>query len=228
MYEQVSGAATRQWLAGQWLTDGSMDSVKEINTQSLEFLCEMAAPPTRRLPAMFTGQVHAWQDLTAVARAQLAASPYLLADAGFDDESRWLRLEKRVVRDLPRTLSEPAFVGAGAEDFVRRVLVLGWHLARANRQLARVVLGMTPACAERIAALRLQDLDWLAANQPGWVRPRWESQPRVWRHLLFAARNQDGELLTQVSLRGIQLMAANVLAGMWAPERRRNTLESQL
>jgi hypothetical protein len=91
------------------------------------------------------------------------------------------------------------------------VLVLGWHLARANRQLARVVLGMSPACAERIAQLRLHDLDWLAEHRPGWVRPRWEKQPRVWQHLLAAARGPDSELLTRVSLRGLQLMAAGML-----------------
>jgi hypothetical protein len=116
-----------------------------------------------------------------------------------------------MVHDLPYAHSAPVFVGRGSQDFVRQVLVLGWHLARANRQLARVVLGMTPECAARVATLRLQDLDWLAVHCPGWVRPRWEKQPRIWRHLLLAARDQDQEQLTQVSLRGIQLMAAVVL-----------------
>ena len=32
----------------------------------------------------------------------------------------------------------------------------------------------------------------------------------MWRHLLLAARDPDREQLTQVSLRGLQLMAANV------------------
>jgi hypothetical protein len=90
------------------------------------------------------------------------------------------------------------------------VLMFAWHLARANRQLARVVLGMSPGAAVHIASLRLQDLDWLAQHRPGWVRPRWEKQPRMWRHLLLAARDPDRDHLTQVSLRGLQLMAANV------------------
>jgi hypothetical protein len=109
------------------------------------------------------------------------------------------------------------FTGPGAADFIRSVLVFGWHLARANRQLARVVLGMSPACADRLAQLRLQDLDWLAQHRPGWVRPRWERQPRIWQHLLAAARCPDTELLTRVSLRGLQLMAAGILAA--APAR---------
>jgi hypothetical protein len=205
------GAASRQWRVGQWLADGSMEAVAEINAQCLEFLCALADGPARHLPDMFTGQLGAWRGLSDSARAQLAASPYLLADAGFDDESRWLLPARRLVQDLPAASVEPVFAGAGAQEFIRAVLVFGWHLARANRQLARVVLGMTPACAARVGALGLRDLDWVAQHHPEWVRPRWERQPRVWRHLLGAAREPDMTLLTQVSLRGLQLLAANVL-----------------
>ena len=210
MEGQIEGASA-QWLAGRWFADGSLDSVVEINTQCLEHLGAMAAAAPPGCAAMFAGQLAAWGELSSGARAQLAASPYLLADAGFDDEDRWQALQQRMVHDLPATLAEPVFVGPGAADFIRRVLMLGWHLARANRQLARVVLGMTPACAVRLSALRLQDMDWLTQHRPGWVRPRWEKQPRIWRHLLLAARDPDQALLTQVSLRGLQLLAANVL-----------------
>jgi hypothetical protein len=143
--------------------------------------------------------------------------PWLLVDAGFADLPRWRCLEQRMVHDLPQQYTETVFVGAGAGDFIRRVLMLGWHLARAERQLARVVLGMSAPCAERIGQLRLQDLDWLALHRPGWVRPRWERQPQVWRHLLLAARDPGNEQLTQVSLRGIQLMAAGVLTAAGQP-----------
>lgn len=209
MEGQLAGAVGQQWLAGRWLADGSLDSVAEINMQCLEFLAAMAAGP-QPVPAMFSGQLAGWRDLSAAGRAQLAASPYLLADAGFDDETRWVQLSQRMVHDLPPVQVEPVFVGPGAGDFIRSVLMFAWHLARANRQLARVVLGMSPGSAIRIAALRLQDMDWLAQHRPGWVRPRWENEPRLWRHLLLAARDPDGEQLTQVSLRGLQLMAANV------------------
>jgi hypothetical protein len=208
MEEQLAGAAAQHWLAGRWLADGSLDSVAEINLQCLEYLAEMAASPQPN--PILAGELAGWRDLSLTARAQLAASPYLLVDAGFDDEARWLQLAQRMVHDLPAVQAEAVFVGPGAGDFIRRVLMFAWHLARANRQLARVVLGMSPGSAVRIAGLRLQDLDWLVEHRPGWVRPRWEKQPRVWRHLLLAARNPDRDQLTQVSLRGLQLMAANV------------------
>ncbi len=208
---RMSGAAVRHWRAGQWLADGSLDAVTEINLQCLDFLAAMAAEGQVACPMFAAGQRAAWNAMPEALRARLAASPCLLVDAAFDDESRWRCLAPRMVQDLPPQYVVPVFVGAGAADFIRRVLVFGWHLARANRQLARVVLGMSPACADLIARLRLQDLDWLAMHRPGWVRPRWERQPRIWQHLLAAAREPDAELLTRVSLRGLQLMAAGVL-----------------
>ncbi len=198
--------------AGHWLADGSLDAVVEINHQCLDYLVAMAACGPAACPSLFAGQGAGWREMPEAVRSRLAASPYLLVDAGFDDELRWAGLAPRMVQDAPVQFADAVFTGSGAGDFIRRVLVLGWHLARANRQLARVVLGMSPTCADRIALLRLQDLDWLALHRPGWVRPRWERQPRVWRHLLLAAHDPDALRLTQVSLRGLQLMASGVLA----------------
>jgi hypothetical protein len=207
----MTSAAVRHWRAGQWLADGTLDAVTEINLQCLEFLEAMSAAGLHSCPPV-SPQRPIWRDMSVELRTRLAASPYLLVDAAFDDEARWRCLVPRMVQDLPRQFAAPVFVGEGAADFIRSVLVFGWHLARANRQLARVVLGMSPACGDLIAQLRLQDLDWLARHRPGWVRPRWERQPRIWQHLLAAAREPDNELLTRVSLRGLQLMAAGVLA----------------
>lgn len=208
-----AGIAARQWLAGAWLGDGAMGPVEEINSQCLDLLTDMAVWPlvAARLPGVLAAQLPLWQELTPLARASLAASPYLLADAGFDDESRWQRLGAGMVRDQQRDFIQPAFEGEMVAGFVRRVLVLGWHLARVNRQLARVVLGMSPACAVQLCSLGLRDLDWIVEHRPGWVRPRWELQPRIWKHLLLAAHEDDPRRLTQAGLRGIQLMAAAVL-----------------
>lgn len=229
MDAEVSGPA--RWRVGEWLADGSMEAVAEINAQCLDYLCLLAtesAPgaalagaaasgavvagaPARRVPAMFGAQLDTWRGLSPAARAHLAASPYLLVEAGFDDEARWSLPGRRMVQDRPATHRAPVFTGPGAEAFMHGVLVFGWHLARANRQLARVVLGMTPACAARVATLKLGDMGWVVEHHPEWVRPRWERQPRVWRHLLGAALESDTALLTQVSLRGLQLMAAGML-----------------
>lgn len=219
---QAAGT-TRPWQAGNWLSDGSLDAVTDINLQCIDLLTAMAEADARLCPSLFAGQAACWHDLPPLARQRIAGSPWLLVDAGFDDAARWRCLEQRMVHDLPVQYAEPVFVGEGVADFIRQVLVLGWHLARAERQLARVVLGMSAAVADRIGQLRLQDLNWLALHRPGWVRPRWERQPQVWRHLLLAARSPGTHALTQVSLRGLQLMASGVLAagGPVVPRPRR-------
>jgi len=211
MEAQATRSTARQWQAGKWLSDGSLDAVADVNAQCIAFLADMAASDARHCPALFAGQSAFWCNLPARARQRLAAAPWLLVDGGFNDLARWRHLESRMVHDLPAQFAEPVFAGNGVADFVRRVLILGWHLARADRQVARMVLGMSAPCADRIAQLRLQDLDWLALHRPGWVRPRWERQPQVWRHLLLAARDPGSAQLTQVSLRGLQLMATAVL-----------------
>jgi hypothetical protein len=212
MKGQIPGAMFQQWLANEWLTDGSLESVQEINSQCLELLANGAeAKPLgsggaeQRLPV--------WSEVPTRAREQLAFSPYLLVDAGFADEARWRTLHELSVHDLPRAQLQPAFSGPGADVFIRRVLVFGWHMSKANPQLARILLGMTSGCAARLAALRLRELDWLADSRPGWVRLRWESQPAVWRHLIASALHNDPGRLTHASLRGLQMLAASSLRG---------------
>jgi hypothetical protein len=192
---------------------GSLDTVTEVNLQCLDHLASLGAGGT----GPFAGQEAAWATLSGAARARLAASPYLLVDAGFGDEACWRALVERNERIAPAPRPTAFFTGAEAGDFVRRVFMLGWHLAHANRQVARVVLGMSPAVAGLFSQLKLRDLDWLAQQAPGLVRLRWEHQPRVWQRLLRAAGHEDGEQLTHVSLRGLQLMAADALASLRRP-----------
>lgn len=210
MDAQASGSAVRNWRAGHWLADGSFDTVAEINRQCLQALGAMAQCGQLPLPAL---RPLGWERLSGLGLARLASCPYLLADAGFDDEARWRGLDLGMVRDQPAHLAGAVFTGPAGADFIRRVLLFGWYLARVNRQLARVALGMSPACAERLAGLHLHDLDWLAQCRPGWVRPRWERNPQIWRQLLEAAEDPDGARMVQVGLRGLQLMAAGMLGG---------------
>ena len=99
------------------------------------------------------------------------------------------------------------FVGAAGVALVRRTFVLAWHLARANPLAARILLGLTPACALRIAACPLAQLEALAELSPAWVLPRWEAQPHVWRQMMEAALADRAASLRPVQLRGLQLLA---------------------
>ena len=210
MNMQSGADTTQRWRAAHGAGE-ALAPLVEINAQCIELLCAMALQPAAQLPPLLARQPEAWRGLSAGARGQLAAVPWLLADAGFSDEARWQLFEQCATRTLPDALLEPAFRGEGARDFIRRVLMFSWHLARAQPQLARLSFGMSPACAARFATLRLVDLDRIADQLPGWVRPRWEQTPSIWRHLLRAAIEEDDRLIFRASLQGIQLLAAGCL-----------------
>ena len=200
----------RAWAAGDWLAGGVLDPLGEINGQCVELLCGMAERDPAALPILREHRP-LWRALSEEGRRRLADCPFLLVDAGFSDEARWRRLQQRGVNDQSRELRAGCFADERGAGFSRRVLMYGWHLARAHRSVARIVLGMSPACLDRIAALSLRDLEAVCEQQPGWVRPRWEAQPVVWRQMLVAALNADALAMQQASLRGIQLLAAGAI-----------------
>jgi len=186
--------------------------VAEINEQMLECLRSMAlqdapasAASSAAAPRLVALLREDWRRLDAKAQRRLSACPCLLLDAGFAQPQRW---------DAPACpgVMEPAvrggyFSGRSGVVLVRRTLVFAWHLARCNRVGARVILGMSALSAERIAASRLADLEALAELAPGWIVPRWERQPNVWRQLLGAACRGQPLMLRQAQLRALQLLA---------------------
>jgi len=185
--------------------------VAEINGFMLEILRATATADGHSSPRLVSGLRELWCELNAPAQQRLASCPYLLLDAGFSCRERWERLApERGVMD-----------GGGARGYfasprgvalVRRTLVFAWHLARSNRLTARVLLGMSAECAERIAASALRDLEALAELAPAWVAPRWEQQPAIWRQMIRAALDGRDAHFRQVQLRGVQLLAAGTVS----------------
>jgi hypothetical protein len=206
---QVVNSETRQWMAGEWLSGATLAPLVELNAQCLELVCDMAARGHGNPAQLAVGRQIA--ALAPEARKELAHAPYLLVDAGFDNPMRWQGLASWRVQDMPRDAGGPFSNGPAASAFIRGVYVYGWHLSRAHRQLARVVLGMTPACARTISGLGLKDLDWACDHRQSWVTLRWEARPQLWAQLLGAARTNDRAAMHRASLRGIQLLGALAL-----------------
>jgi hypothetical protein len=209
-------------LSGTW-DEALLGPVADINERLLECLRqaalalrEQAAAPLSvasvgadaggRTPALLSALAPLWRALDAPAQRRLASCPYLLIDAGFGQPERWERLLPAAVCDAP---AGPGYLATPeGVALVRRTLLFAWHLARSNRLGARVLLGMSPTAAERIADSRLQDLDGLAEHGCAWVAPRWAQQPAVWRALLGAALGPPARL-REVQLRGLQLLAGS-------------------
>jgi hypothetical protein len=179
--------------------------VAEINQQMLACLRQMALDDAPGAPRLVTLLRADWRRLDASAQRRLAACPYLLLDAGFAQPQRWECAPCPGVMDAGSQCGY--FSGRDGVALVRRTLVLAWHLARANRVTGRVILGMSALSAERIGAARLADLEALAELGPGWIVPRWEAQPSVWRQLIDAGCRGQPLLLRQAQLRGLQLLA---------------------
>jgi hypothetical protein len=198
---QVETAGWRAHAAAE----GVLAPLAEINAQCIELLCGMAQRPAAVLPPLLAGAPQAWRSLTPGACLKLSGVPWLLVDPGFGAE---LSLVPPLV---VAPLSGAPFFGAEARDFLRRVLMFSWHLARTRPQLARIALGMTPMAAQALSRLRLAELDALAEHHPGALRPRWEHSPGLWRLLLAAAQEEDCTCVAEASLQGIQLLAASCL-----------------
>ncbi|HEX2788935.1 MAG TPA: hypothetical protein VHN17_00760 [Steroidobacteraceae bacterium] len=199
-------------VSGAW-DSALLGPVAEINEQMLECLRAMAVEAAATdatdaggaAPRLVTQLCQDWRRLDAKAQRRLSACPCLLLDAGFAQPQRWELMAAPSVMDA--TVRRGYFSGRGGVALVRRTLVLAWHLARSNRVSARVILGMSALSAERIANARLADLEALAELAPGWIVPRWEAQPNVWRQLIAAACRGQPLLLRQAQLRGLQLLA---------------------
>jgi hypothetical protein len=178
--------------------------VSEINQTLLEALREGARDPRRvRLPRLLSALRAEWVRLDQAALERAAACPYLLLDAGF---ARPTFFEPAAsVMDAPAAGYLSCAEGVA---LLRRTLLLGWHLARANRLAARVLFGMSAVAAQQLALSPLRQLDALAERGAASVVPRWEQQPRVWQQLLRAARGGQELQLRAAQLRGLQLLAA--------------------
>lgn len=206
---QALRAATTADSISSWLPPAVLEPLIEINRQCIDLLCDLAAAGDNTLPVV-RELAPLWRSLAPDSRQLMATCPFLLVEAGFTDELRWRRLRGPQPVEPSRPGHGPATL-ALPPGFARRVLVYGWHLSRAEPSVARLALGMTPECLAQVAALGLQEIDQLCEQHPGWVRPRWETRPDVWRPLLQAVARPSEAAMQRVRLRGIQLLAGAAL-----------------
>jgi hypothetical protein len=94
---------------------------------------------------------------------------------------------------------------------MRESLVLAWHSARLDPCASCLLLGISPAVADLIASMELQDIERLAESQHRHLRPRWEDRRYFWRQLLVAARNRDEDTLHELHLHGLQLAGGELI-----------------
>jgi len=142
-----------------------------------------------------------------VERARLGI---LLVDLRFMSSDWWQMQGSARARPFRPTSSRGVWPSATATQLTRLALVTTWHTLRASSDAA-CLFGMTRDVAELISALSLTKIEYLARQLHRHLRPRWEDQPTVWRHLLLAAQTEDMRPQRALCLRSLQLLTGNTL-----------------
>ncbi len=176
-----------------------LGDLAELNMEILQ--SHIAATPSLRAQ---------WHALSVPARLRLAGCPFLLVDAGFAELERWGRLPDFAVHEIMPVRALLTSRSVLSAPLVLRVLLLAWHMTRANPAGARIALGMSRRCAGIVADCRLTDLEALAERRPDWIRPRWDRRSDVWPAWLSAAAKESPRRLEALQLWGLQMLAAEV------------------
>jgi hypothetical protein len=206
------GAAQPLWERKSWLGAATLESVVEANEQVLALLreqCRVAAAQ----PSLIWDVSSLMLNLDAKSLRCAAASAVLLVDAQFADARAWSEAIVGAVND--RLPSTPAtfFTVDGTVAVMRLVVTHAWHLARSEPAAARLLLGLSAANVAVIGGCTLSRLTHLAETRTQWLRPRWESRPRVWCNLLRTAGAGDSRAVERLRVRAMQLLAADAQSG---------------
>jgi hypothetical protein len=208
-----SEAAAPLWAPQSWLEERTLRTLAEVNDDCLQLLCEHARTLGRdaRGPGLLAELRAAWCELDVSARRRAAQCPYLLFDAGFTESRRWAPTPEYPAQDSGGATTVGAFFTLPRTvEVMRLVMTYAWHLARSHGPAARLLLGMSPRCAELIGTCTLRQVTQLAESHPHWLRPRWPDRIRVWCELLRCASGCEPAALERIHFRGLQLLAAEV------------------
>jgi hypothetical protein len=219
---EVMGGADGNSNSGEqpWAGGEIFGTLTELNEMCLKLLAEQALQPLPPTPPMFRELVDLWRQLDDVSRRRAAACPYLLMDAGFCDPYRWQWLSDQLastragVRDR-----EPApvaysrfFTATSVVEVARHVFTHAWYIVRTQPLGAALFLGMPAHCAALLRSCSMRQVNELADQHAGWLRPRWTGRTRVWRGLLEAAISGDVPALEMARMHGVQLLAMELKA----------------
>lgn len=134
----------------------------------------------------------------------------------------WMYLEPSIpLSSLFAAAREPACPRTSLREYSSQ-------MSRASESLC--LFGMTRDIAELISALSLTKIELLARQLHRHLKPRWEDQPTVWRHLLVAAQTEDMRPQRALCLRSLRLLAGNTLYAQKSisadPRHQRRTFEN--
>jgi len=193
-----------------------LGTISSINGEFLQLITSPEFAPSYRGRQFLCALAPVLNELSPKAIAYALNFPFLFIDLRFN-ESRWWRgippLAETVVRDGSE-LSQEAM--SRIRPLVRSALTLALHLARAERDTALVLLGLTPAVTDLLAHRGFHELEALTDLGCHLVRPRWADRAAVWQHLLAAGDSLPVRSGRDFVLHALQLSTAE------HPDQRKN------
>ncbi len=200
------------WERQSWLSAATLQSLEAVNEQVLGLLRAQCLAGAVQ-PSLICDVSSLLANLDAASTRRAAASAVLLGDAGLAHGSLWSDAIVGAVNNRHALVPAPFFTVDGVVGVMRLVMTHAWHLARSEPSAARLLLGLSAHNVAVIGGCTLSRLIQVAEGHTQWLRPRWESRPRIWCDLLRAAGAADRGALEHMRVRGLQLLAADARQG---------------
>jgi len=190
------------------LSSDGLQSLFSLNEQLLEQLTRAArvGNGTSPLVAALYGEFCL---LDATTCRYLSHAP-LLIDAGFSDPHRWLCPLRTKTSGRRRPLSGHWLGRSQAVALARETFFVGWYLVHTFPHAPKLLLGMCDPCVAFFNEATVNDVQKLSEQRYEWIKPRWETQPQIWRELIMLARHPPKSMPGSVALRAMALIAAEV------------------
>jgi hypothetical protein len=192
----------------RWKGRDSLDLVHQLNARCLKLLSEMAATPDAGNWPCVAHDRALWSKLDAKVIERAANFPFVILDVNFNNEKWW----REVIDGSVGSAAPHNWPSNLSEQLMSETLVFAWHTAKWDRRVARLSLGMLPAVAEAIAALTPGQLATISGQHSDALRLRWHDRPEFWTRLLIAARDGNGEALSEIHLHAKLLLSGELLA----------------
>jgi hypothetical protein len=200
-----------------------LSPIYEVNRKCIEELVRLSHEREAAAWPFVASLRDVLSPMTPAMESYAARLGILLVDLQFMNRDWWQMQGVACSRTCRPTSSRGAWPPVTATQLTRLTLVTTWHTLRASSHAA-CLLGMTRDVAEIIGALSLTKIELLARRLHRHLRPRWEDQPTVWRHLLLAAQTEDVRPHRALCLRSLQLLAGGTL---WAQKSTSADLHQQ-
>lgn len=191
---------------GEWSGLQAIATLTELNTRCFAMLAKTARGEAVAADCSLYRDLDLWRRVDQRSCERAGGCPVLLLNLNFENHAWW----KRVCREpFPacRQLGRATLVQEDqARALLRDILMSIWRLGDALPTAANLLFGLAPGVSEEISNVSASDLERMAIDHAGDLRPRWEENRVFWTNLLEAAIGVDDEALFNVSLHCWQLL----------------------